>query len=140
MESSAQYDGIQAGSFLPEIEFGPISRALLALYAGASGDHDPVHIDIDFARDAGHPDVFAHGMLPFGVLSRVVTQLCGPERLRSFGARFVAITHVHDLIRCRGRVAELLERDGTRVARIELIASAQDGRQLIVGEAVVALT
>src|SRR3546814_1755994 len=56
--------------------------SLLALYAGASGDHDPVHIDIDFARAAGLPDVFAHGMLSFGLLSRMVTQWCGVERLR----------------------------------------------------------
>src|SRR3546814_3285362 len=94
------------GSALPELSFGPISRSLLALYAGASGDHDPVHIDIDFARAAGLPDVFAHGMLSFGLLSRMVTQWCGVERLREIGARFVAITQVHDLITGCGTVIE----------------------------------
>ncbi len=41
----------------------PVDRTTLALFAGASGDHNPIHIDIDFARRAGMPDVFAHGML-----------------------------------------------------------------------------
>ena len=38
---------------IPEISLGPISRTDLALYAGASGDHNPVHIDLDFAKEAG---------------------------------------------------------------------------------------
>jgi len=63
----------QAGDRLPEIDFGRISRATLALYAGASGDHNAIHIDSDFARKAGVDDVFAQGMLSMGVLARVVT-------------------------------------------------------------------
>ena len=45
----------------------------LALFAGASGDHNPIHIDIDFARKAGMPDVFAHGMLSMAWLGRLLT-------------------------------------------------------------------
>ena len=58
------------GHVLPGLNFGPITRTTLALYAGASGDHNPAHIDSDFAKAAGLPDVFAHGMLSFGVLAR----------------------------------------------------------------------
>ncbi|MGI5133002.1 MaoC/PaaZ C-terminal domain-containing protein [Pseudonocardia sp. CA-107938] len=130
---------LEIGSTLPDVVFGPISRTVLALYAGASGDHDPVHIDIDFARDAGHPDVFAHGMLSFGVLSRLVTQWCGPQRLRSLGVRFLAITHVHDVITCTGTVSELFEEGGADYAKIQLAVTTHDGRRTLTGEAVVAL-
>ena len=41
------------GDELPAVAFGPYSRKLLALYAGASGDHNDIHIDVDFARAAG---------------------------------------------------------------------------------------
>lgn len=132
-------ENVQPGSTLPELSFAPISRSLLALYAGASGDHDPVHIDIDFARAAGLPDVFAHGMLPFGLLARMVTQWCGVERLREIGTRFVAITQVHDSITCRGTVIECFEREGESLARIEVTATTQDGRQTLSGEAIIAL-
>jgi len=109
---------IQVGDMLPEVRFGPVSRALLARYAGASGDHNPVHIDMDFARESGLPDVFAHGMLSFGVLARVVTGWCGADQLRGFGARFVSMTHVHDVITCTGQVVERFDRDGETVLRI----------------------
>ena len=131
--------GVGAGDLLADVQFGPISRTTLALYAGASGDHNPAHIDIDFAKKAGLPDVFAHGMLSFGVLSRVVTEWVGGDRLRSFGARFVSITQLHDLLTCRGTVTQCFEAEGERRARIELVATAQDGRQTLLGEAVVAL-
>ena len=139
---TTQFDAssVQAGDELPEFQFGPISRATLALYAGASGDHNPAHIDIDFAKKAGLPDVFAHGMLSFGVLAQVVTRWAGIERLRGFGARFVSITQVHDLITCTGTVSECFEEGGEKRARVAVVATAQDGRQTLAGEAIVALT
>lgn len=127
------------GDQLPTVTFGPISRATLALYAGASGDHNPIHIDSDMAKAAGMPDVFAQGMLSFGVLARVATEWAGPERLRSFGARFVSVTQVHDLITCTGEITERFDADGERRARIAVTVTAQDGRKTLTGEAVVAL-
>lgn len=127
------------GTVLPELQFGPISRTTLALYAGASGDHNPAHIDLDFAKKAGLPDVFAHGMLSFGVLSRVVTRWSGVSRLREFGARFVSITQVHDLITCKATVTERFEADGEQRLRLSVVAVAQDGRETLSGDAVVAL-
>ncbi|WP_232059189.1 MaoC/PaaZ C-terminal domain-containing protein [Kineobactrum salinum] len=124
---------------MPELTFGPVSRTTLALYAGASGDHNPVHIDIDFAKKAGLPDVFVQGMLSFGVLSRVATQWAGVDRLRGFGVRFASITQVHDAISCKGTITEVYEEAGERRARVEVVATAQDGRQTLRGEAVVAL-
>lgn len=127
------------GDRLPLIVFGPISRATLALYAGASGDHNPIHIDSDMAKTSGMPDVFAQGMLSFGVLARIPTEWAGTDRLRSFGARFVSMTQVHDVITCAGEVTELFESDGERRARVAVSATAQDGRKTLIGEAVVAL-
>ncbi|MDZ4869575.1 MAG: MaoC/PaaZ C-terminal domain-containing protein [Alphaproteobacteria bacterium] len=127
------------GEVLPEVQLGPISRATLALYAGASGDHNPVHIDSDFAKNAGLPDVFAHGMLSFGVLSQAVTRWAGVGRLREFGARFVSVTQVHDLITCRATILERFEADGEARLRLAVVATAQDGRETLNGDAVVAL-
>lgn len=129
----------EIGAKLPEVKFGPISRATLALYAGASGDHNPAHIDIDFAKKAGLPDVFAHGMLSFGVLTRVVTQWAGAAKLREFGARFVSITQVHDLVTCSATIADRFEADGETRVKLSVVATAQDGRETLNGDAVVAL-
>lgn len=130
---------VGVGDQLPVVEFGPISRATLALYAGASGDHNPAHIDIDFAKQAGLPDVFAHGMLSYGVLTRVVTAWAGIGRLREFGARFVSITQVHDKITCSAIVTERFTEGGETRVRLAVVAKAQDGRETLNGDAVVAI-
>ena len=83
----------------------PLTRTTLALYAGASGDHNPIHIDIDFARAAGMPDVFAHGMLSMAWLGRLLTDWAPQRDLREFSVRFTAMTHVGERIVCTGRVS-----------------------------------
>jgi acyl dehydratase len=119
--------------------YPPITRAKLALYAGASGDHNPIHIDSDFAKSAGFPDVFAHGVLIMGLLGQAVTDAAPPDRLRAFSTRFVAITRVGAAIRCEGTVAELYEAEGERRARLALTAKDETGDLKLAGEAIVAL-
>ena len=137
--TALNYDTIAVGDALPGLETPPISRLTLALYCGASGDHNPMHIDIDVARRAGMPDVFAHGMLGMAWLGRVVTAWAPQSQLRKFDARFQGITHLGNAMRCSGRIVEKLEHNGEHCVRIELQSSNQFGQTKIVGEALVAL-
>ena len=75
----ADLKDLKPGDAIPSLQVAPISRTTLALYAGASGDHNPIHIDLDFARAAGLDDVFAHGMLSVAYLTRMVTDWAGQE-------------------------------------------------------------
>ncbi len=127
----------QEGDVLPTVTFGPVTRTMLALYAGASGDHNPIHIDLDFARKAGLEDVFAHGMLSMAQLGRVATDWAGPERLKSLSSRFTALTPVGAVVTCKGRVAERFDQDGTPMLRIALTATLDDGTQTLRGEALI---
>ena len=99
----------EPGTALPALEIGPISRTTPALFAGASGDHNPIHIDIDVARSAGLDDVFAHGMLSMAYLGRLLTDVVPQERIRSYSVRFVAITPVHARPTCTGAVRSVEE-------------------------------
>ena len=63
------------GDKIPDLVIEPITRSTLALYAGASGDHNPIHIDLDFAKESGMKDVFAHGMLIMAYLGKAVTNI-----------------------------------------------------------------
>jgi acyl dehydratase len=83
-------------------EFPPITRHRLALYCGASGDHNPIHVDIDFAKQAGFPDVFSHGMLVAAYLGQALTDAVAPSRIRSFSTRFAAITQLGARLTCEG--------------------------------------
>ena len=130
---------IQVGSEIPVLELPPISRFTLALYAGASGDHNPIHIDSDFAKQVGMPDVFAHGMLSMAYLGRMLTNWQPQAQLRKFGNRFAAITQLQDAITCSGKVVEIIERDGETLARCEIQAAKDNGEQTLIGEALVAV-
>ncbi|MBI2311320.1 MAG: MaoC family dehydratase [Betaproteobacteria bacterium] len=137
--STPRFDAVAVGDALPELTLPPVDRTTLALFAGASGDHNPIHIDLDFARRAGMPDVFAHGMLGMAWLGRLLTGWAPQSQLRRFQARFQGITQLGNAIRCRGRVVEKLEVNGERCVRIELQSANQFGQTKIVGEALVAL-
>jgi len=133
------FDSVAVGDALPPLMLPPLSRTTLALYAGASGDHNPIHIDIDFARQAGAPDVFAHGMLSMAWLGRMLTGWTAQQNLREFGIRFSAITQVGERITCSGRVTEKLERDGERLVRVEVQTANDAGEVKLVGDALIAL-
>ncbi|TCK04314.1 MaoC family dehydratase [Marinobacterium mangrovicola] len=130
---------IRVGTEIPPLQLPPITRSTLALYAGASGDHNPIHIDSDFAKGAGMPDVFAHGMLSMGYLGRLLTQWKPQARIRKFSARFTAITHLQDVVTCMGSVVELIQINDERCARVEIRAVKADGTATLVGEALVAI-
>jgi acyl dehydratase len=127
------------GDALPPFTSQPITRTTLALYAGASGDHNPMHIDIDFARQAGESDVFAHGMLNMAYLSRALLAYAPQSAIRSFGVRFASIVRVGESVSCTGRVTEVFEADGERRARLSLTATTDKGTVALQGEAVIAL-
>lgn len=128
-------EDITVGTELPALRIDPISRTTLALFAGASGDHNPIHVDLDVARSAGLDDVFAHGMLSMAYLGRLLTNWVPQDRIRSCRVRFAAITPVHAEPICTGTVTAV--EDG--VATIQLTAALPDGTVTLSGDAVVAL-
>jgi len=137
--TAPRFDTVQVGDVLPALQLPPVDRTTLALFAGASGDHNPIHIDIDVARRAGMPDVFAQGMLGMAWLGRLITGWAPQSQLRRFDARFLGITHLGNAMRCSGRIVEKLEHDGEHCVRIELHSANQFGQTKIIGEALVAL-
>ncbi|MHA7599199.1 MaoC/PaaZ C-terminal domain-containing protein [Alicycliphilus sp. T452] len=134
------FDAIAVGDALPGIVEGPITRHALGLYAGASGDYNPLHIDPDYARrEAGMPDVFAHGMLSAAWLARVLTRWVDPTAIRRLGVRFVAITHVGDTVHCRARVAGKYREHGMLRIVLDLQVCNQAGEPRLTGAAEVAV-
>jgi acyl dehydratase len=127
------------GAELASLVVPPISRTTLALFAGASGDHNPIHIDLDVAKSAGLDDVFAHGMLSMAYLARLLTDNFPPEKLRSYKVRFAAITPVCGQPTCAGVVRSIDDSTGERLATLDLAVTLSDGTVTLLGEAVVAV-
>ncbi len=123
-----------------EIVKGPITRTQLALFAGASGDHNPIHLDDEEARKGGLPGVIAHGMLSMAFLGDLLAQFATPDKLRAFEARFVSMAFPGDTITCRGEIVERGEEAGEKIATIKLAALNQSGKPVVEGQAKVALS
>ncbi len=75
-----------------------VERVNLVMYAGASGDFNPIHWNETFAKAVGLPDVIAHGMYTQAQLGTLLVELAGgdPGRILSFSLRFSAPVVVAD--------------------------------------------
>jgi acyl dehydratase len=122
------------GMTFEPVEKPPITRELLAQYADASGDRNPVHLDDAFATSAGFPTVIVHGMLSMAFLADFVeTQVAGSRyRVRRFKTRFRRVTFPGDALRCEGKVRQALPGGGWLVA---VSAINQKGEVAVDGEA-----
>jgi 3-hydroxybutyryl-CoA dehydratase len=112
---SSPLDITVLGTTVADRLFGPITRQDLRRYAEASGDLNPLHLEPEFARQAGFDDVIVHGMLGMALLGRLVTESFSQHRLVAFGARFRHIIRVGEAIHCRARL-EARENDACVLA------------------------
>ena len=128
---SFDWSALQVGDELPALTLPPLSRHTLALYCGASGDHNPIHVDIDFAKSAGMSDVFAHGMLSVAWLGRVLTNWVPQHAIRALNVRFAAITQVGEVITCTARITSKTD----AAIQLALQSANEAGVVKITGEA-----
>jgi acyl dehydratase len=136
--STTEAENRSVGDRVVYKKYPPITRHTLALYCGASGDHHPIHVDIDFARQAGYPDVFSHGMLVMAYLGQALTDAIDPKDIRTFSTRFAAITQLGTRLICEGHVTELVDYNDESCAKIALVARDETGEVKLLGEAIVA--
>ncbi|MNQ66249.1 bifunctional enoyl-CoA hydratase/phosphate acetyltransferase [compost metagenome] len=136
---SVQFSDIQVGDEIPLLKLQPVNRTTLALYCGASGDHNPIHVDLDFARKSRMDDVFAHGMLSAAYFGRLLTTWVPQSQVRSLSVRFTGITQLGHIPTCTGKVVEKFIDAGEQRVRLALRCANQYGEEKLAGEAVVAL-
>ena len=130
-----RYEDVEVGTELPGQTF-PVHRVNLVMYAGASGDFNPIHWNERFATAVGLPNVIAHGMFTMAEAGRVVTDWAGdPGAVLEYGVRFSKPVPVPDddkgaLLTVSGRVEDKL--DGNRVV-VGLTATIEGGTQVLSG-------
>jgi acyl dehydratase len=128
-------DELAVGQELPPLQLPPITRTTLALFAGASGDHNPIHIDIDAAHAAGESDVFAHGMLSMAYLGTLLTGQVPQGQLRTWTVRFSARTPVHAQVTCRATVQAVSGSAQARQVVLDVMCELTDGTVTLRGTA-----
>jgi acyl dehydratase len=133
--STLSFDSAAEGDELPSLALPAVTRHQLALYCGGSGDLNPIHVDIDFAKQAGMKDVFAHGMLSMAFMGRLVTGLVPQSSVKSLSVRFSAITWVGDVITVSARIAK--KDVETKTLVLDLTCVNQNGEVTSQGQAVI---
>lgn len=130
----------KVGEEIPRLEKEPVGKLQLLRYAGASGDDNLIHTDVETARSVGLPDVIAHGMLSMGFLGQLLTAYAGPGSVRRLTVRFARMVQLGDALACRGVVQGVEEGEGGAVARLLVWAENQRGERVTEGDAEVLCT
>lgn len=115
----------------PTFQFGPITQTDLVCYAGASGDFNPLHHDVDFARGAGLPGVMAHGMFSAGLLGSFLVLWVGDRHVRRFKVRFRSPVWPGDTLHARGSVLRTFATGGPVIAELALCLHRKDGTEVV---------
>jgi acyl dehydratase len=129
VDLAALAPGALVAQFSPE----PSTHESLAAYAEASGDSNPLHLDLDFARQAGFDNLVVHGMVGMAQLGRLLTDHFAAERLRSFEVRFEGMILAGQRVTYRARLQEA----SPQGARLALEAVLESGTRVISGTALI---
>ncbi|WP_433227808.1 MaoC/PaaZ C-terminal domain-containing protein [Actinomadura formosensis] len=140
MTAKVNYADVEVGTEIPAQTYA-IDRADLVMYAGASGDFNPIHWRESVAKAVGLPDVIAHGMYTMAQGGRFVTDWAGdPGAVVDYGVRFSSPVVVPDeggaTLEISGKVEEKL--DDSKVV-VALTARSNDQKVLTRAKAVVKL-
>lgn len=133
------FEDVEEGDEVPAFVVENLTRTDLVKYAGASGDFNPIHHDEGFAKMAGNPSVFGHGMLTAGFVGKCVTDFVGVENLRKFKVRFATRVWPGDTITCKGRVTKKYDEAGEHRIDGEVAALNQKGEAAVTGTFTAAL-
>jgi len=128
------------GKTLPQV-VKHITQEKINLYAEASGDFNPIHVDESFAAQTPLGGTIAHGMLILAYASEMMTLAFGQSWLSGgkLSARFKAPTRPGDIVTVSGKIDSIEHKNGISYANCSLECCNQKDETIIVGGAVVKL-
>lgn len=113
-----------------------ITETDIYLFAGITGDFNPVHVDEEYANTTVFKRRIAHGMLTAGLISHVLgMKLPGPGAIYlKQEVRFLAPVHIGDTVTARAEITQII-REKNRVV-MRTTCTNQAGVMVLEGEAV----
>jgi len=134
--SLGQLSELREGMNLPEIK-KVITQQNINLYAEASQDFNPIHIDEDFAKKTPLGGTIAHGMLILAYVSQMMNTAFGRSWLTGgkLNVRFKAPARPGDTITVSGKICKLDKSEGQTFVNCDVLCSNQKGESVVTGEA-----
>ena len=137
-EQKLFFEDVNEGDEAPVVTH-ELTRTDLVMYAGASGDFNPMHTDEVKAQAAGLPSVFGHGMFSAGFLATAITNYVGLGTLKRYKVRFAKQTWPGETFISKVKVIGKRKEDGDNLVDLECTLTNQDGEVKVAGEATAAL-
>ena len=132
---------LKVGLSFPEA-YKDIVQKDINLYAKASRDFNPIHIDEDFAKKTPLGGTIAHGMLILAYVSQMMTNAFGKSWLSGgrLNVRFKAPARPGDIIKVQGKINKIQNEGEQNLISCEVLCSNQKDEAVITGEAMVRIT
>ena len=116
-----------------------ITQEEINLYAEASGDFNPIHVDESFAAKTPLRGTIAHGMLSLAYVSEMMTSAFGRSwpsggKLR---ARFKEPARPRDTLTINGKIDCIEQKDDVSYANCSFECCNQKGETIVMGETIV---
>ena len=137
-EGKLFFDDVNEGDEAPVVSH-ELTRTDLVMYAGASGDFNPMHHDEVKAKEAGLPSVFGHGMFSMGLLGKAITDYVGVGNLKRFKVRFTKQTWPGEVLTSKIVVTGKRKDDGESLVDLDVQLTNAAGEVKVAGEASAAL-
>ena len=127
---------LNEGMSLPEIKRSVIQENI-NLYAEASQDFNPIHIDEEFAKKTPLGGTIAHGMLILAYVSQMMTAAFGRSWLvgGKLNVRFRNPARPGDTITVSGKILKVEKNEGQTLINCDVLCHNQNGEPVITGEA-----
>jgi acyl dehydratase len=134
MAKQIYFEDVAIGTEMPKLVKSPLQKLNHVIYAGASGDFNPLHTDDDFAKAVGMKDgMITHGMLVMGFVGQAVTNWIPKKNLKRFGVRFAGMTKPGNTITVTGKVIDKKSQGGMNLITCEVTAVDETGDVKVTG-------
>jgi len=136
-KTGIQLSDLEEGMSLPALT-RKITQEKINLYAEASGDFNPIHIDPEFAGKTPLGGTIAHGMLILAYVSHMMTLNFGKPWLTDgkLSVRFKSPARPGDTVTVNSTVRKLTETENGRVlVKCEVVVQNQDSETIIIADA-----
>jgi 3-hydroxybutyryl-CoA dehydratase len=116
-----------------------ITQEKINLYAEASGDFNPIHVDESFAAKTPVGGTIAHGMLGLAYVSEMMASAFGRSWLSEgkLRARFKEPARPGDTLTISGRIDCIEQKDDVSYANCSFECRNQKGETIVTGETIV---
>ena len=135
MANLLKYDDIKVGD--SDSISKTISESDIYLYAGITGDFNPVHVNEEFGRNSMFGSRIAHGMMVAGMISAVLgTKLPGVNTIYlGQELSFKAPVRIGDTVTATCEVIE--KRDAKKIIVLKTTVSDSKGNTVVEGKATI---